>query len=134
VLRCELDWLKEKLLSGIDEITADLLPEGLLIHATDRLCEVWFDYRSGTADSEDFRKALVSWLEGLIKALHPVSTRSLTRKQERFIGAYLECGNGAEACRRAGYAPKWAHKIAFQLMQNSLIRQEIDNHRQNSKA
>jgi len=40
----------------------------------------------------------------------------LTEKQKRFIDAYLECGNGSEAARRAGYSPRTANEQGSQLL------------------
>jgi hypothetical protein len=37
---------------------------------------------------------------------------TLTIKQERFVVAYILCGNGAEAARRAGYSERTARQIA----------------------
>lgn len=36
----------------------------------------------------------------------------LTPKQKAFADYYIECGNGAEAARRAGYSTKTADRIA----------------------
>ncbi len=41
-----------------------------------------------------------------------------TRKKEAFVQAYLECGNGAEAARRAGYSVRAAKKVASELLRH----------------
>ena len=38
--------------------------------------------------------------------------KELTLKQKAFADYYIECGNGAEAARRAGYSEKTADRIA----------------------
>lgn len=42
--------------------------------------------------------------------------KGLTVRQERFIEQYLILGKGAEAARRAGYAPRSAHATADKLL------------------
>ncbi len=44
--------------------------------------------------------------------------RLMTQKKRNFIEAYLECGNGAEAARRAGYSEKDAKGAAYRLLNN----------------
>lgn len=39
-------------------------------------------------------------------------SNKLTPKQKAFADYYIECGNGAEAARRAGYSEKTADRIA----------------------
>jgi phage terminase small subunit len=51
---------------------------------------------------------------------------SLTGLQLRFVEEYLVDMNATEACKRAGYSPKWANRQAFQLMENAAIRYAID--------
>ena len=49
-----------------------------------------------------------------------------TDRQRAFIDHYLACLNGAEAARRAGYAPASANVEASRLLANANIRAEID--------
>jgi len=49
----------------------------------------------------------------------------LTDKRKVFIEEYLQCWNGAEAARRAGYA--YPRREAYRLLTNADIRQEVSN-------
>ena len=51
---------------------------------------------------------------------------SLTGKQKAFINHYLECWNGTEAARRAGYSEKTARSMAYENLTKPHIRAEID--------
>jgi phage terminase small subunit len=50
----------------------------------------------------------------------------LTEKQKSFIDHYLECLNGAEAARMAGYSVRSARQIAHENMQKPEIKSIID--------
>lgn len=50
----------------------------------------------------------------------------LTAKEQRFIAEYLVDFNGAEAARRAGYAPKSAKVTASRLLAKAPIKAAID--------
>ncbi len=52
--------------------------------------------------------------------------RTLTAKQASFVTHYVECGNGAEAVRLAGYASKHPEKMASQLRGNDAISEAIE--------
>lgn len=52
--------------------------------------------------------------------------RKLTRKQQLFIGEYQIDFNGTKAAIRAGYSPKRASEIAYQLLQIPTVRQALD--------
>lgn len=54
----------------------------------------------------------------------------LNERQRRFVEAYLECGNGAEAARRAGYSPASANSRAAKLMRHPAVRAAIDSVRE----
>lgn len=45
----------------------------------------------------------------------------LTDKQERFCNEYINCLNGAEAARKAGYTQKNADAMAIQLLRKSQV-------------
>ena len=53
-------------------------------------------------------------------------TDKLTEKQKRFIDAYIETANGAEAARRAGYSEKTARDIATENLAKPNIQKEIE--------
>ena len=55
--------------------------------------------------------------------------RRLTIKQERFIDAYIETGNGAEAARQAGYSEQTAREIACENLANPHIEKAISRRR-----
>jgi hypothetical protein len=50
---------------------------------------------------------------------------ALTAQQELFIEEYIKCRKGAEAARRAGYAPSSARVTASKLLTNANILTEI---------
>lgn len=53
-----------------------------------------------------------------------------TRRKEAFVQAYLECGNGAEAARRAGYSERAAKKVASELLRHDpLVIQAVEDGR-----
>ncbi|MEG1106613.1 MAG: terminase small subunit [Eubacterium sp.] len=49
----------------------------------------------------------------------------LTPKQEAFVAFYIECGNAAEAARRAGYSKKTARAIGEKNLKNRKIKTAI---------
>lgn len=49
-----------------------------------------------------------------------------TERQQAFIAHYLDCLNGAEAARRAGYAESGARQEAHRLLTHADIRAAID--------
>lgn len=47
-------------------------------------------------------------------------------KQQRFIEYMVfTLGNGAQSARRAGYSPRSAKEIAYQLLQKPIIAEEL---------
>ncbi|MCW6680870.1 terminase small subunit [Aerococcaceae bacterium NML130460] len=50
----------------------------------------------------------------------------MTLKQQRFADEYIICGNATEAAILAGYAKKYAHTNASKLLQNTTIKNYID--------
>ncbi len=126
----------EELFRAIKPFLQDLFPDSFLSEQIRLLGDTAFSYayREGTMSREDFRKYLCSWFERMAELLSPVSIRSLTRRQKRFIEAYLECdGNGAEAARRAGYSEGSARKIASRLLKNSKIRKQLEDRRRRDR-
>jgi phage terminase small subunit len=57
--------------------------------------------------------------------IHMAKKTELTPKQAEFVRQYLVDLNGAEAARRAGYRGKYHDRIAYQLMQEPMIRDAI---------
>ena len=55
--------------------------------------------------------------------------RRLTARQERFIVEYLECQNGAEAARRAGYSEHTARQMANENLTKPYIKEAIQRKR-----
>ena len=55
--------------------------------------------------------------------------RRLTIKQERFIDAYIETGNGAEAARQAGYSEQTARAIASENLTKPYMLSAITKRR-----
>ena len=58
--------------------------------------------------------------------------RKLTERQRRFIDEYMACGNGTEACRRAGYSQNSETVLRVQAHENLAkpnIKAEIDRRR-----
>jgi len=55
--------------------------------------------------------------------------RVLTARQERFIVEYLECQNGAEAARRAGYSEHTARQMANENLSKPYIKEAIQRKR-----
>ena len=53
--------------------------------------------------------------------------KPLTKKQEIFVNEYLQCFNGAEAARRAGYSEKNARDTASDLLANPDISRHIQS-------
>ena len=54
----------------------------------------------------------------------------LTAKEQRFIHEYRLDGDGANAARRAGYAPKSAKVTASRLLKKPAIAEAINNQEQ----
>jgi len=52
-------------------------------------------------------------------------TKELTDKQQAFCREYVKDWNGKEAAIRAGYAPKYADRQAYRLVENSRVKAEI---------
>lgn len=50
---------------------------------------------------------------------------ALSKKRRAFVEHYLECWNGAEACRRAGYATKYADRQAATLLRVPAVQEAI---------
>ena len=50
----------------------------------------------------------------------------LTERQRRFVEAFIETGNGAEAARRAGYSPKIANRTAVENLSKPVIQKAIE--------
>jgi len=55
--------------------------------------------------------------------------RDLTHKQARFIDEYLATGNGAEACRRAGYSHRCAKQQSLENLTKPYLIEAIDERR-----
>ena len=49
----------------------------------------------------------------------------MTEKQRRFVAAYVQEPNGAQAARRAGYSQKHAAQAASRLLKEPEIRQAL---------
>lgn len=58
------------------------------------------------------------------------SFEPLTEKQQRFVEHYVECWNGSEAARRAGYGKPGKPSFAVQLLSNPRIKAAIERARQ----
>ena len=59
--------------------------------------------------------------------------RKLTERQRRFVEEFMACGNGTEACRRAGYSQNSETVLRVQAHENLAkpnIKAEIDRRRQ----
>lgn len=52
--------------------------------------------------------------------------QKVSERRRRFIDAYIQCGNGAEAARRAGYSAKSANVTGAKLLADADIRAEIN--------
>lgn len=52
--------------------------------------------------------------------------RKLTERQRRFVEEYMASGNGADACRRAGYSEKVARVQAVENLAKPNIKAEIE--------
>lgn len=52
--------------------------------------------------------------------------QKVSERRRRFIDAYIQCGVGSEAARRAGYSPKSANTVSAQLLADADIRAEIN--------
>lgn len=60
--------------------------------------------------------------------------RQLSQKQRLFIAELQKGANGADAAKAAGYSPHAAKFQAYRLLQNELVRAELDKVRQNLAA
>lgn len=49
----------------------------------------------------------------------------LTERQERFVDHYVDCGNGAEAARKAGYSENADDEIAYENLRKPHIKAAI---------
>lgn len=49
----------------------------------------------------------------------------LTERQKLFVEEYLQCWNGAEAARRAGYSARTARNVASQLLARSAVAEAV---------
>jgi phage terminase small subunit len=57
----------------------------------------------------------------------PVEKKSLTKRQELFVDAYLQCFSATEAARRAGYKNNdLLHTNASKILHNTTVKQAID--------
>ena len=52
--------------------------------------------------------------------------QKVSERRRRFIDAYIQCGVGSEAARRAGYSQRSANTVAAQLLADADIRAEIN--------
>ena len=60
-------------------------------------------------------------------AKHPrINQTKLTSKQEKFIEAYKQKGEGYESAIEAGYSPKSAHMMAYLLLKHPKVKPIID--------
>jgi len=121
----------EELFKAIKPFFQGLFPDSFLSEQIRLLGDTAFSYAygEGRISKAEFQKDLVSWLEGMIKALAPEIKRELTEKQRAFVEHFILCGNGSEAARKAGYSQKMANRIAYQLLRKPLVKQEIDRAR-----
>jgi len=55
-------------------------------------------------------------------------TRKLTAKQLRFVAEYIVDQNGKQAAIRAGYSSRTAKEQASRLLENALVRAEVNRH------
>jgi len=56
---------------------------------------------------------------------HEPMNKKLTERQSRFVDNYVDCGNGAEAARRAGYSEKADDEIAYENLRKPHIQAAI---------
>ena len=52
----------------------------------------------------------------------------LTLRQRKFVELYVECRNGAEAARRAGYSKDTCKQIAYNLLRKPEVRAAVREH------
>jgi hypothetical protein len=99
----------------------------------------WNECFQGKIPIERFQESLDSWgvsqIEIVKLAFRPKSKaakprkpreRKLTAQQRWFIEHYLINQVGASAARDAGYSHRSARQTAYELLQNPLIKEEID--------
>lgn len=58
----------------------------------------------------------------------PSAYVQLRRRQRRFVEAYVEIGNGAEAMRRIGYKGKRPDSAAYKMLQRPEVREAIEDY------
>ena len=63
----------------------------------------------------------------------PPRARALTAKQKRFCDEYMVDLNATKAALRAGYSEKSAAFLGYQLLQKTLVAQEIQNLQANAE-
>ena len=61
---------------------------------------------------------------------HKAEPPNLTIKQAKFIDAYIQLGNGAEAARQAGYSANTAREIASENLSKPNIKTAISRRRE----
>ena len=59
------------------------------------------------------------------KVMEAVDEAELTEKEKAFCLHYVQTFNGASAARRAGYEPRSAKQIAWELLRKPRIREEV---------
>ena len=52
--------------------------------------------------------------------------KKLTIKQKKFADEYIISGNASDAARNAGYSPKYINSNVQKLLQNTAIKQYVD--------
>lgn len=55
-----------------------------------------------------------------------IANDRLTDKQRLFCAHYIRCFSPQKAARAAGYAPKYANRIGWQLLQKAPVKAEVD--------
>lgn len=55
-----------------------------------------------------------------------MNERKLTLKQQKFAEYYIETGNATESAVNAGYSDKYAHTNASKLLQNTTVKNYIE--------
>lgn len=58
----------------------------------------------------------------------------LTEKQKRFADEYIISGNATQAAIKAGYSPKYANTNASKLLQNTTLKNYIDERLEELKS
>ena len=52
-------------------------------------------------------------------------SKKLTERQRRFVDNYVDCGNGADAARKAGYSENADDEIAYENLRKPHIKAAI---------